>query len=458
MKKRLVALLLTLLLFLVTTTPVLANYNGGILLNTNVYSSAGVATPTNMTDGSIANSLYSSFQPSGKIVYALDSSYTIDKYYLKVYNYYQFSVKLYDSSMTLLYTFTPGIDSIRTLTTPIANVKYVELKNTHTSTSYQVAEFDVYGSVMPPAPSAPTNLHQTTFDGFPYTIAWDAVADATQYKMYLDDVYFATFDNITSFSMGWSEVNIGSRIKLTAVNTSGESTFSNEITIASVPLPTTPSDLSVTGTEASGTLSWSVATNADTYNVYDGVDLLGTSATNSYNFTSLLSGDHIFTVSAINTSGESAKSTPVTYTVTEVVPPLGDSQNVTVTNTVEPTITLTINNASVNFGAITPSVPSYELTSALILTVSSNNTFKLESQALGDFVGVDGNSMTIEHLKVKVNSSPTYLTMATAPSILLDTQTPVAVQTIPIDMKLMTDWLVRPDTYSATVNFIATQI
>lgn len=135
-----------------------------------------------------------------------------------------------------------------------------------------------------------------------------------------------------------------------------------------------------------------------------------------------------------------------------------ETQDVTVSALIEPTINITINNSSVDFGTINLTNAETEISSALIATVSSNSTFKLEVSASGDYTGLNGNTMSIGHLKVKASSVPTYLTMVTTPVLLLDAQPPVAMQSIPIDMKLITDWLIKPDTYSTTINFVATQI
>lgn len=130
-----------------------------------------------------------------------------------------------------------------------------------------------------------------------------------------------------------------------------------------------------------------------------------------------------------------------------------------VTTEVLPSIEMTINTSSVDFGSVAPTTASYEKTSAIIATISSNNTFKLEVQASGDFTGLGLNTMTADHLKIKESNSPTYLDMSTSsPVLLLTNQPAIESQAIPIDMKLVTDWLVKPDTYSTTLNFVATQI
>lgn len=80
-------------------------------------------------------------------------------------------------------------------------------------------------------------------------------------------------------------------------------------------IPSVPNGLSVSGSGGSGTLSWSAVAGASSYNVYDGTTLLGSSTSVSYNFTGFGVGNHSLSVSAVNGSGESAKSSSVSYIV-----------------------------------------------------------------------------------------------------------------------------------------------
>lgn len=95
------------------------------------------------------------------------------------------------------------------------------------------------------------------------------------------------------------------------------------------PLP--PNNLSIDGSGMDGTLSWNNSAGAESYNVYDGPNLLGNVTSNSYSFTGLSVGTHIFYVSSVNGFGESSKSQGFTY---NVVPerPIVIIQNITASN------------------------------------------------------------------------------------------------------------------------------
>lgn len=219
--------------------------------------------------------------------------------------------------------------------------------------------------------------------------------------------------------------------------------------------PSTPSDLSVSGTENAGTLSWTSVSNVTSYNVYDNATLVDTTTETTYTFSNLSIGTHNLTVSAVNTNGESTKATSVVY----IVSAPNDSQGIPITATIEPTITLTVNNAFVSFGEVSSIELAYEKHSAVTLNINSNCSFKLEFQANSDFHGSNGNILTIDKLKVKKHSDSIYVTpIKNIPTVILSSPIPVTDQIVILDFKLDTGWSAKNDSYATTVNFVATQI
>jgi spore coat protein U-like protein len=137
------------------------------------------------------------------------------------------------------------------------------------------------------------------------------------------------------------------------------------------------------------------------------------------------------------------------------------SQTVTVSTTVDPTVTMAVSTNSISFGTITPLTTQYDLPSAISVTIQSNSQFKITALATDDFKsgGTTPNIMTIDHLKVKASTSSTWLNMSkTTPVIVLDNQPATASKVYPVDFRVVTDWTnAKPDTYSTSLSFNASQ-
>jgi len=178
-------------------------------------------------------------------------------------------------------------------------------------------------------PAAPTGVsavggtNQTT-------IKWTAVSDATTYNLYWSKTAGVTTATGTKISGATSPaVQTGLTdgtayyYVVTAVNSTGESAASGQVTattLSTVPTPTVPAiptGVTATGGTNQITLAWSAVSGATSYNVYysttagvttaNGSKIAG--ATSPYIKTGLLnSTSYYFIVTAVNSTGESAAS------------------------------------------------------------------------------------------------------------------------------------------------------
>ncbi|PKR85033.1 fibronectin type III domain-containing protein [Heyndrickxia camelliae] len=82
-----------------------------------------------------------------------------------------------------------------------------------------------------------------------------------------------------------------------------------------MPHPDSPQNLAGTTTITQANLTWDAVDGADSYKIYRNGIEVGTSSTNSYKDTGL-TGDttYQYQVSAVNVSGESAKSSEISLT------------------------------------------------------------------------------------------------------------------------------------------------
>jgi len=179
--------------------------------------------------------------------------------------------------------------------------------------------------------AAPPNVVATPADG-QVTISWDAVAGATDYNIYMDTVSgvsvtsYSSLQNTTATSYTWSGLTNGTTyyFVVTAVNSSGESAESTEVSAtpqAAVSPPSAPLNVTATGGDGQVTISWDAVAGATSYNIYmdtvSGVSVsnyasMQSTTTTSYTWSGLTNGTtYYFVVTAVNSSGESGESTAV---------------------------------------------------------------------------------------------------------------------------------------------------
>jgi hypothetical protein len=212
------------------------------------------------------------------------------------------------------YSAGPGYDLVTGLGSPFAN-KIVP---------------GLVGPVQ--APAAPTNLAATAGNQ-QVSLTWTSSANATSYNIYR---------SLTSGGEGATPYKIGVTTnaftdtgltngttyyyQVTAVNSGGESPKSSEVSAkptAPVSVPAAPTNLTATPSDKQIALAWSASTGATTYNLYRSLTTGGEGTTpyktgitaTSYADTGLTDGTtYYYQVTAVNSAGESQKSSEVSAT------------------------------------------------------------------------------------------------------------------------------------------------
>ena len=163
-----------------------------------------------------------------------------------------------------------------------------------------------------PAFPAPTNL-QASANGTTITLTWNAVAGAEKYNVYIgSDVVEATYCTYTF--MG--NANTRYCFTVTAIDGEGaESPKSEEVCVATIPA--TPINLQATAGGQSVALTWYSVGVAESYNIYNGDDIVANVQGTTYTVKDLTVGkEYCYTVTAVNTAGESVHSNEACATPT----------------------------------------------------------------------------------------------------------------------------------------------
>ncbi len=188
-------------------------------------------------------------------------------------------------------------------------------------------------------PSAPQSLSASVGDQY-VSLSWSAPSNnggaaITSYKVYRStspgqETFYSTVTSTSFFEM--SVLNgVTYYYKVSAVNSVGESSLSNEVSATPYSIPTTtvpsaPTNLVASGGTNSATLSWNAPSSnggasITSYRVYRGTSsggesLLATASSNSYNDGSVSPGTtYYYKVSAVNSVGESSLSGEAQITI-----------------------------------------------------------------------------------------------------------------------------------------------
>lgn len=240
---------------------------------------------------------------------------------------------------------------------------------------------------LPTVPAAPTGVIATGGTN-QVTLSWSAVNAAASYNVYYATTSGVTKTNGTRISSATSPavqtgLTAGTTYYyiVTAVNSAGEGAASIQVaatTLPAVPPPTAPAvptGVTAIGGANQATISWPAVAGAASYNVYwstssgvtkaNGTKVSG--VTSPYVKTGLSAGTiYYFIVTAANSVGESAASTPVSAT-TNAAPPAVPAAPTGVTATGG------ANQVSISWSAV-PGATSYNLYWATTPGVTTSGT------------------------------------------------------------------------------------
>jgi hypothetical protein len=203
------------------------------------------------------------------------------------------------------------------------------------STGSMTVENIAISQSVPVPTAAPANIVATPGSG-QVSLSWGAVLGATSYNVYYSTTtgvtrYNGTLRNGTSNpSLTVTGVTNGTTyyFVVTAVSANGESSESNQVIVAPI-LSAPPVPTGVTATAANGqvSVSWTPVTGADSYNIYYNSSSTGSTKITGASSPRVISlannSTYWFVVTAVNTGGESAQSSPP-VPATPVVPPATD--------------------------------------------------------------------------------------------------------------------------------------
>jgi fibronectin type 3 domain-containing protein len=291
-------------------------------------------------------------------------------------------------------------------------------------------------SAMPTAssspPPSPTGLTATAGNG-QVSLVWNASSGATSYRVKQATVSGGPYTVIaspttTSFTnTGLTNGTIYYYV-VSAVNTSGESGNSSQVSAtptASSSPPAPPSGLGATAGNAQVTLAWAASSGATSYRVKRATvsggpyTVVASPTTTSFTNTGLTNGTtYYFVVSAVNSFGESANSSQVsaTPTASSSLPPAptglvataGNGQASLVWNAASGATSYRVKRATVSGGPYTviasPTTTSYTNTG-----LTNGTTYYFVVSAVNT-AGESANSAQVSAVPKPPPSAPTGLT------------------------------------------------
>ncbi|MCL4557203.1 MAG: fibronectin type III domain-containing protein [Deltaproteobacteria bacterium] len=171
-------------------------------------------------------------------------------------------------------------------------------------------------------PAAPTNLIATPADA-QVTLQWNASSGATSYNVYQSTTSGGPYSKVnatttTDYIVTGLTNGTEYYFVVTAVNSAGDSGYSNEVGAtpqASSTKPNPPTGLIAVAGNAQVSLTWNASTGATGYNIYTsttsgtGYAKAGTTTNLDYTVTGLKNGTtYYFVITAVNAAGESGYS------------------------------------------------------------------------------------------------------------------------------------------------------
>jgi fibronectin type 3 domain-containing protein len=185
-----------------------------------------------------------------------------------------------------------------------------------------VAEVEFWGRNVVIPLSAPTGLAAVAGNGS-VALSWSASATATDYYVKRSTMSGSAYTTVaTNTSLMFTNIGLNNGTAyyyvVSALNSSGESTNSTEVSATPLAPPAAPTGLAATVGNSTVALSWSATATATNYYVKRSLTTgsafttIATNASLTFTNTGLTNGTlYYFVVSAANASGEGANSTEV---------------------------------------------------------------------------------------------------------------------------------------------------
>ena len=238
------------------------------------------------------------------------------------------------------------------------------------------------------APVTPTGLTATAGDA-QVNLTWSVVSGASRYKLYRGGVLVATTIRHSYTNTGLTNGTLYS-YTVSALNSAGESVVSAEVT--ATPQLSAPTGLTATAGYVQVNLTWSVVSGASSYKLYRGGVLLASPTTASYTDTDLTNGVlYSYTVSAVNSAGESVVSAAVTAKLVSTATYSGDYAIIDVSGGASAT------SYPVSYTSTKPTLSNENITSKIILRWIPAGNFMMGSpeEELGRSTGETQHSVTL---------------------------------------------------------------
>jgi fibronectin type 3 domain-containing protein len=245
----------------------------------------------------------------------------------------------------------------------------------------------------PPAP--PTNLTATAGNA-QVSLSWTGSAGATSYNVYRSTTSGSGYTNIgSSATTNFTDTTVINGTTyyyvVTALNTNGESGYSNEASATPQAAPPAPTGLTATAGNSQVALTWNASTGATSYKIYrsttsgSGYANIGSSATTNYTDYTVINGiTYYYVVTAVNAYGESGYSNEVSATPQGT----GTKQFIGQTNTApQSTATCTVTRTNVGAGNLLVIFQRW-YSGVKTLTVSS------QSDSLGNTINTVAQAVT----------------------------------------------------------------
>ena len=235
-----------------------------------------------------------------------------------------------EDSVSLSWSEGSGADSYKvyrdsSLLQSVSTNSFSDTKLDDADYLYEVASVNDYGeskasvsaTVNNVPPEAPSNL-SASVSGSTVSLTWDAVSDATSYKLYRNGSLIAS-PTTNSYTDTVSAEGTYS-YEVSSVDDAGESTSKANVSVIVNLPPEAPTNFTASVNQDSVNLTWDEVSDAtEGYKLYRNGSLIASPTTNSYTDTGLADATYSYEVSSVDDAGEGAKAS-TSATVNNVPP------------------------------------------------------------------------------------------------------------------------------------------